>query len=84
MKRGKEIEKPRIERPRRAVVSEKEALKRMKDFSKRKGQFLGTARTGKGRSLRPCPVRTSQSQHISVFLSTGSFTKSETCFHPEI
>jgi len=40
-------------RPRRAFISEKEALKRMKEFSKRKEQFLATARTGKGRSLRP-------------------------------
>lgn len=52
MKREKDIKEPRIERPPRAVVSEKEALKRMKDFSKRKEQFLGTARTGKGRSVR--------------------------------
>jgi len=52
MKKEKEIKEPRIERLRRAVVSEKEALKRMKDFSKRKEQFLGTARTGKGRSVR--------------------------------
>jgi hypothetical protein len=52
MKREKEIKESRIEAPRRVVVSEKEALKRMKDFSKRKEQFLGTARTGKGRSLR--------------------------------
>jgi hypothetical protein len=53
MKRERSITEEKIERPRRAVVSEKEALKRMKDFSKRKEQFLATARTGKGRSLRP-------------------------------
>jgi hypothetical protein len=53
MKREKSIKDLKIERPRRAVVSEKEALKRMKDFSKRKEQFLATARTGKSRSLRP-------------------------------
>ena len=53
MKREKEIKELKTERPRRAVVSEKEALKRMKDFSKRKDLFLGTARTGKGRSVRP-------------------------------
>jgi hypothetical protein len=52
MKREREIKEPRIERSRRAVVSEKEALKRMKDFSKRKEQFLGIARTGKGRNVR--------------------------------
>lgn len=43
MKREKLIKEPRIERPRRVIVSEKEALKRMKDFSKRKEQFLATA-----------------------------------------
>ncbi len=43
MKREKLIRELKIERPRRAVVSEKEALKRMKDFSKRKEQFLATA-----------------------------------------
>jgi cell fate (sporulation/competence/biofilm development) regulator YlbF (YheA/YmcA/DUF963 family) len=53
MEREKSNSEIRIERWRRAVVSEKEALKRMKEFSKRKEQFLATARTGKGRSLRP-------------------------------
>ena len=53
MKNEKSIKGLKIERPLRAVVSEKEALKRMKDFSKRKEQFLATARTGKSRSLRP-------------------------------
>lgn len=42
MKREKAIRQLRIERPRRVVVSEKEALKRMKDFSKRKEQLLAT------------------------------------------
>lgn len=51
MKREKAIDVPTTERPRRAVVSEKEALKRMKDFSKRKERFIATARTGKGRSV---------------------------------
>lgn len=53
MKREKAIRELKIERPRRAEISEKEALKRMKEFSKRKEQFLATARTGKGRSVRP-------------------------------
>ena len=53
MKRMKGAKELRVERPHRAVVSEKEALKRMREFSKRKEQFLGTARTGKGRSVRP-------------------------------
>src|SRR6266571_9259842 len=53
------------ERPQRAVISEKEALKRMKEFSKRKEQFLATARTGKSRSVRPRPARTSLPQSTS-------------------
>jgi hypothetical protein len=53
MKRAKEIKELKVERPPRAKVSEKEALKRMKEFPKRKEQFLATARTGKGRSVRP-------------------------------
>jgi hypothetical protein len=53
MKSEKSMKELRSERPRRAVISEKEALKRMRDFSKRKEQFLATARTGKGRSVRP-------------------------------
>ena len=53
MKRAKEVKELKVERPPRAKVSEKEALKRMKEFSKRKEQFLATARTGKGRSVRP-------------------------------
>jgi len=44
MKQEKSIKDVTIKRPRRAVVSEKEALKRMKEFSKRKEQFLATAR----------------------------------------
>jgi hypothetical protein len=43
MKREKAIKDLKIERPHRAVVSEKEALKRMKEFPKRKEQFLATA-----------------------------------------
>jgi hypothetical protein len=37
----------RVERPPRAKISEKEALKRMKEFAQRKERFLATARTGK-------------------------------------
>ena len=43
----------KIERAQRVVISEKEALKRMKEFSKRKEQFLDTARTGKAPIIRP-------------------------------
>lgn len=53
MKKENSIKELKIKRPRRAVVSEKDALERMKDFSKRKEQFLATARTGKSRSVRP-------------------------------
>jgi hypothetical protein len=53
MKKLKAVKEVKVERPPRAVVSEKDALKRMKEFSKRKEQFLGTARTGRSRSVRP-------------------------------
>ena len=49
MKRAKDI---KVERPPRAKVSEKDALKRMKELSTRKEQFHATARTGKSRSVR--------------------------------
>jgi hypothetical protein len=52
MKKEKDIKEPNPERPSRVIVSEKKGLKRMKDFSKRKEQFLATARTGKGRGVR--------------------------------
>ena len=52
MKRAKDVKELKVERPPRAKVSEKEALKQMKEFSKRKEQFLATARTGKSRSVR--------------------------------
>jgi len=52
MKRAKDIKELKVERPPRAKVSEKDALKRMKEFSKRKEQFLATARRGKSRSVR--------------------------------
>jgi len=53
MKKEKAIKELKIERPRRAILSEKEALKRMREFSKRKEQLLATTRTGKGRRVRP-------------------------------
>jgi hypothetical protein len=52
MKKLKAVKEIKVERPPRAVVSEKDALKRMREFSKRKEQFLATARTGKSRSVR--------------------------------
>jgi len=53
MQKEKALSELKSKRPRHAVISEKEAVKRMKDFSKRKEQFLATARTGKGRSVHP-------------------------------
>jgi hypothetical protein len=44
MREGKDI---KVERPPRAKVSEKEALKRMKEFSKRKEKFITIVRSGK-------------------------------------
>ena len=52
MKKLKAVKELKVERPPRAVMTEKEALKRMKEFSKRKEQFLATARTGKSRGVR--------------------------------
>jgi hypothetical protein len=53
MKKLKAAKEIKVERPARAAVSEQEALKRMREFSRRKEQFLATARTGKGRGVRP-------------------------------
>jgi hypothetical protein len=47
MKKLNPTKEIRVERPRRATVSEKEALKRMKEFAKRKERFLATARASK-------------------------------------
>jgi hypothetical protein len=47
-KRAKDIKELKVERPPRATVSEREALKRMKAFSKRKEKFVATVRAGKG------------------------------------
>ena len=47
MKKLKTSKEIKVERPRRADVSAKEALKRMKEFAKRKERFLATARARK-------------------------------------
>jgi hypothetical protein len=47
MKKLRSSKEIRVKRPRRAKLSEKEALKRMKEFARRKEQFLATARTSK-------------------------------------
>lgn len=44
MKRAKDIKEIKVERPPRAKVSEKEALKRMQEFSKRKEKFVEAVR----------------------------------------
>jgi len=51
MSKLKAVKELKVDRPPRATVSEKEALKRMRAFPKRKAQFLATARTGKSRNL---------------------------------
>jgi hypothetical protein len=47
MKRLKDVKEIKVERPPRAKVTEKEALKRMKEFAKRKEQFIATVRASK-------------------------------------
>jgi hypothetical protein len=48
MEKTKKTKRPSSnERPRRAQLTKEEVLKRMKEFSKRKEQFLATARTSK-------------------------------------
>jgi hypothetical protein len=51
MKKLKAVKELKVERPPRKRVSEREALKRMKEFSERKEQFIGLVRTGKSGSL---------------------------------
>ncbi len=51
MKRKKVSKEIKIDRPPRVEVTREEALKRMKQFSQRKEQFLATARAGKNRNL---------------------------------
>ena len=52
-KRLKDAKDLTITRPARAKVSAKDALKKMKEFSKRKEQFVATVRKGSNRGLRP-------------------------------
>ena len=44
----KAIREVSIERPERKVLSPKESLKRMKDFEKRKDEFIASIRKSKG------------------------------------
>jgi hypothetical protein len=50
-KKTEEIEEIRTERPRRAKLSAEESLQRMKDFPKRKEEFVAAVRKGKDRSI---------------------------------
>ena len=47
MKKVKASKDIKGERPRRAAASDKQALKRMKEFTNRKERFLATARASK-------------------------------------
>lgn len=47
-KRVTEIEEVRIERPKRAKLSEEETLKRMEAFKERREKFIASVRKGKG------------------------------------
>jgi hypothetical protein len=47
MKKEKDSTKDKTKRPQRVVVTREEALQRMKDFPKRKEQFLAAARANK-------------------------------------
>ena len=40
MRKAKSTSEAKIDRPRRAVITWKEALKRMKEFSRRKDRFI--------------------------------------------
>jgi len=44
----KAIREVRIERPERKILSPEESLKRMKDFEKRKDEFIASIRKSKG------------------------------------
>jgi hypothetical protein len=53
MRKAKTIGEMKIERPPRAVVTRREALKRMKEFCSRKEKFIASVRTSKSGSVRP-------------------------------
>ncbi len=46
-KKLKDIQELKIERPKRAKLSEEETLKRMEAFGERKEQFVASVRKGK-------------------------------------
>jgi hypothetical protein len=43
----KDMQEPKIERPKRAKISEEQTLKRMEAFDELKEQFVASVRTGK-------------------------------------
>jgi len=47
MKKKKTSKQVKIERPPRVILTREETIQRMKDFPKRKAQFLATARANK-------------------------------------
>ena len=52
-KRVKDVKDLAVTRPARAKVTAKDALRQMKEFPKRKEQFVAAVRKGPNRGLRP-------------------------------
>jgi hypothetical protein len=50
-KRREKVEEVKIIRPERVTLTREESLKRMREFSKRKGKFIASIRKGKNRGL---------------------------------
>jgi hypothetical protein len=46
-KKQKEVQELKVQRPKRAKLSEEETLKRMEAFDERKEQFIASVRKGK-------------------------------------
>lgn len=46
-KKLKEVQEVKVQRPKRAKLSEEETLKRMEAFDERREQFIATVRKGK-------------------------------------
>jgi hypothetical protein len=55
-KKAEEIQEVRVERPERAKLSAEESLKRMKEFPKRKEEFVASVRKGKDRGVSSGPA----------------------------
>jgi hypothetical protein len=50
-KRREKIEEVKVIRPERITLTREESLKRMQEFSKRKGKFIAAIRKGKNRGV---------------------------------